>query len=70
MNTKGFPIRMWAVCYPDIAKKPGWVPYSGSIYHFREDAEREASGTTNAIMSVMVYPTGYVRNADSAESAQ
>ena len=37
------------------------MPYSGELYHCRKDAENKANGTTNGIMSVMVYPTGYVR---------
>jgi hypothetical protein len=59
------PLRMWAVCYRDIGRFPGWTPYSGELYYYREDAEEKANGTTNGVMAVLVTPTGYVRGPDN-----
>jgi hypothetical protein len=47
--------KMYAVCYEDTDCDPKWVPYTGSIYHFRCDAKARSLHTPNGrIMPVMV----------------
>lgn len=65
---KGWPIRMWAVAYYDADKTPCWVPFSGELFHYRDEAERKARESKNSsVISVRVEPTGYSRRAAVSE---
>lgn len=59
-----WPKRMYAVCYRDIGSTPGWVPYSGEVFYYRDDAvvtARQHCPDSARVMTVWVHPTTHIR---------
>jgi hypothetical protein len=60
-----WPLKMYAVCYRSLDHTPGWVPYSGELFYYRDDAEVRAREQhdleTCRVMTVWVQPTTHVR---------
>jgi hypothetical protein len=43
-HTERWPLRVWCVCYRAEDYPGGWVPYSGSIYYYRREADEDSAG--------------------------